>query len=129
MTWTDILNIIGDIASIITVIGGVYGLCKWIKFRKSNITVTKYHSSDQCLFILYVYNNGLADAHNIKISSTSKYQIQTAAYISTLLPGEEGQIGFSFRQKATRLPIYIHWTDGMGHHKKRINITPSMRVR
>lgn len=66
MTWTDILNIIGNIASIITVIGGVYGLCKWIKFRKANIIATKYQSSDQCLFILYVYNKGLADAHNIK---------------------------------------------------------------
>lgn len=129
MTWTDILNIIGNIASIITVIGGVYGLCKWIKFRKANIIATKYQSSDQCLFILYVYNKGLADAHNIKISSTSRYQIQTAAYIPTFQPGEEGQIGFSFRQMVTRLPIYIYWTDGMGQHKKRIIIIPSMRVR
>ena len=76
-----------------------------------------------------MYNKGLADAHNIKISSTSRNQIQTAAYIPTLQPGEEGQIGFSFRQTATRLPINIYWTDGMGQHKKRTIITPSMRVR
>ncbi len=129
MNCTAVLNMIGNIASIITVIGGTYGLCQWIKSRKANIIANKYHNSDQGLFILYVYNEGLAEAHDIKISSVFNFSIQTSAYISKLLPGEEGQIGFSFRHEVTKLPIYIHWTDGMGRHKKRVNITPSMRIR
>ena len=42
MTWTDILNIIGNIASIITVIGGVYGLCNWIKQQNTKVQINVY---------------------------------------------------------------------------------------
>ena len=53
MDWKGILDIIGNIASIITVMGGVYGLCKWISTRKAHIQATKYEHSDQGLFILF----------------------------------------------------------------------------
>ena len=130
MECTEVLNIIGNIASIITVVGGIYGLCTWIGSRKAKIAVTKYEHSDQGLFILFVYNNGPADAHNIKISAASyKHSIQTAAYIPKLEQGEEGQIGFSYRGTTSSLPLIISWNDQMGRHKKHITITPSMRVR
>ena len=130
MDWKEVLDIIGAIASIITVIGGIYGLCKWISSRKARIIANKYEHSDQCLFILLVYNNGPADAYNVKISASSyKHPIQTAAYIPKLQQGEEGQLGFAYRGATSSLPLYIYWTDKIGHHKKRITITPSMRVR
>lgn len=130
MECTEVLNIIGNIASIITVVGGIYGLCTWIGSRKAKIIATKYEHSDQGLFILFVYNNGPADAHNIKISAASyKHPIQTAAYIPKLEQGEEGQIGFSYRGTTPSLPLIISWYDKMGHHKKRVAITPSMRIR
>lgn len=130
MDWKGILDIIGNIASIITVIGGAYGLCKWISTRKAHIQATKYEHSDQGLFILFLYNNGPADAHNIKISSASyKHPIQTAAYIPKLEQGEERQIGFSYRGTTSSLPLIISWNDQMGRHKKHISLTPSMRIR
>lgn len=130
MDWKGILDIIGNIASIITVIGGAYGLCKWISTRKAQIQATKYEHSDQGLYILFVYNNGPVDAYNVKITTASfKHPIQTAAYIPKLEQGEEGQLGFSYRGNTSSLPVTIHWTDKIGHHKKRITITPSMRVR
>lgn len=130
MECTKVLNIIGNIASIITVVGGIYGFCKWVSSRKAKIIATKYEHSDQGLFILFVYNNGPADAHNIKISAASyKHPIQTAAYIPKLEQGEEGQIGFSYRGTTPSLPLIISWYDKMGHHKKRVAITPSMRIR
>ena len=89
MKCVEILNIIGNIASIITVMGGAYGLYKWISTRKAQIQATKYEHSDQGLFILFVYNNGPADAYNVKITSASfKHPIQTSAYIPKLESGE-----------------------------------------
>lgn len=130
MECTEVLNIIGNIASIITVVGGICGFCKWVSSRKAKIIATKYEHSDQGLFILFVYNNGPADAHNIKISSASyKHPIQTAAYIPKLEQGEEGQIGFSYRGTTSSLPLIISWNDQMGRHKKHISLTPSMRIR
>lgn len=130
MAYKEVLDIIGSIASIITVIGGAYGLCKWISSRKAHVLATKYEHSDQGLFILFVYNNGPADACNVKITTASfKHPIQTAAYIPKLEQGEEGQLGFAYRGNTSSLPVTIHWTDKIGHHKKRITITPSMRVR
>ena len=130
MECTEVLNIIGNIASIITVVGGIYGFFFFFCSRKAKIISTKYLHSDQGLFILFVYNNGPADAHNIKISTASyKHPIQTAAYISKLEQGEDGQIGFSYRGTTPSLPLIISWYDKMGHHKKRVAITPSMRIR
>ena len=122
MDCENILHNIGDVASIMTVIGGLYGLIKWIQSRQAKVILTEYKHSDQCLYIAYVYNKGLATAYNIKITSASKYKIETSAYIPCLQPSEQGQLGFAFRQKISSIPIYIRWTDGMGRHKKRIVI-------
>lgn len=66
MDCENILHIIGDVASIITVIGGLYGLIKWIQSRQAKVILTEYKHSDQCLYIAYVYNKGLATAYKAK---------------------------------------------------------------
>ena len=123
MDCTKILNIVGDIASIITVFGGGYGLYTWCKSRWAKIRITEYERSDQCLFMIVIINEGPADAYNVKISSASRYKIETSQYISKLQPGEAGQIGFAFRGTTKALPLYLHWTDKMGRHKKKQVIT------
>lgn len=129
MDCANILNIIGNIASIITVIGGIYGLCKWVSSRKAKIKVTQYRRDERYIYILYICNDGPADAYNIKISAASKYEVETGAYISKLSLGEEGQLGFAFRQPVSLLSVYIHWADGMGWHKKRVQMKSLMQVR
>lgn len=128
MDCTKILNIVGDIASIITVFGGGYGLYTWCKSRWAKIRITEYERSDQCLFMIVIVNEGPADAYNVKISSASRYKIETSQYISKLQPGEAGQIGFAFRGTTKALPLYLHWTDKMGRHKKKQIITHNLRV-
>ena len=128
MDWTEVLNIIGNIASIITVIGGVYGLVKWIKSREAKIKVVRYEK-DSPFYYVFLYNEGSADADNVRISAASKYNIETSAYIPKILPSEDGQLSFCLRQPVPSLPIKIHWTDGMGRHCKRVNIKPSMHIK
>lgn len=120
MNCTDVLHIIGDIASIITVIGGGYGLCKWIKSRKAEIVVTKLSHSDRDLYNLRLYNNGPASAYNIKITSSSG--VETGAIIVELPPYKEGQLGFAYQMPVSSLTIKITWRDGLGYHKKKVRI-------
>lgn len=121
----ECLNIVGNIASIITVIGGVYGFCKWVKSRQARPIATKYHS-ERNSYILYIRNEGLADARNIKITDS---KVQSYSNIAKLQPDEEQQISFTYSQQSSSLSLKIRWTDGMGNHTKRIAITSSMKLR
>lgn len=126
MSWNEVLNIIGNVASIITVIGGLYGLYTWIKTRKAKVVALYYTRSEQHIFILYIYNEGPCEARNVRLSGGN---IESHAFIQELQPGQEGQLSFAYYQPTTALPIKIHWRDDMGGHSKRIKLTASMRRR
>ena len=126
MSCTEILNIVGDVASIITVVGGIYGLCKWIKSREAKIKVGGYKQEESNIYQLYLRNDGLCEATNVKIWGKD---IETAAVIPNLKPEAEGQLGFGYRKSLSTLPITIYWTDKMGSHKKRTKLTPPMLKR
>lgn len=126
MSWNEVLNIIGNIASIITVIGGLYGLNTWIKTRKAKVVALYYTHSEQHIFMLYIYNEGPCEARNVRLSGGN---IESHAFIQELQPGQEGQLSFSYYQPTTTSPIKIHWRDDMGGHCKRIKLNASMRRR
>lgn len=126
MNFKEVLDIIGSLASIITVIGGLYGLYTWIKTRKAKVVAHYYTRSEQHIFILYVYNEGPCEARNVRLSGGN---IESHAVIPALQPGQEGQLSFECHLRTTALPIKIHWRDDMGGHCKRIKLTASMRRR
>ena len=126
MDCTNILHIIGDIASIITVIGGIYGFCRWVKTRRANVVALYYTRSEQHIYMLYVYNEGLCEAHDVKLAGAN---IESHAFISALQPGEEKQLSFECNLQIAALPIRLYWRDAMGGPSKCIKLTASMRKR
>ena len=116
MNGKEFLDIIGNVASIVTVIGGGYGFCKWIKSFKAKIVVVDYEN-DSPFHYIHIVNKGLAAAYEIRLCN-----VESAQVIDQLLPGEAGQLSFASRMPASRSTVKISWRDGMGNHKKRVRI-------
>lgn len=119
MRCTEILHIIGDAASVVTVIGGFVAFCNWIQSRKAKIVVDDFQS-DGDFFDLYLCNIGNYPARNITLFAPYKYDLQGNREIDILQPGERGQMGLHCRVPFNQLPVTLRWSDGMGRHRKRI---------
>ena len=123
MSCSEILHILGDIASILTIIGFICGLCKWIKLHTADVKI-KDCKRDGKWFYLDIYNDGHADAKGIKLHPFKKNYIESNAIVDNLKPGEQSQISFCITKSLNTFTIKLCWKDSICHHTKKHKITP-----
>lgn len=112
----EIFHYIGDLASIITVIGGIFAVCKFCKNRRAKLVIELLERDEQKIFCIKIVNNGGYWARDVRVSIQG---IETGAY-TDIAPYNSGHLSFAIHES---LPTYLvlTWSDGIGRHKKRFS--------